>query len=385
MTEIKIMLLDDDKTAIDNYELVIKSFNRANTDYNYKSFIATTLDQAHEYIKYNRLDAAIIDLNLGSAADDDDGNKAIEEIIVNFRMPIVIVSGELSKLNVEFQENGLVEAYVRGGEVSTIEILNKIKNKLSSLTIQYFSRNGYLEQQINDFYWNHLSKTINDWGEVAIETGKEIDKILSRHTVSCLNEKLYVNGNVGSFDKYHSGEMYIIPPIKKHYHTGDIIEKDSKKYIILNPACDIVIKGSLEFYVLAQLIRLRDLKDFQTIPKKEVNGVDKVFFDTTLADINFFDSLTTSGKDKFAQFKTNSKGSNYHYLPKFSDIETDYVIDFQNITTVDTVFSDTDYIASRESNISTYRKIASISSPFLKDIIVRFSTYYARQGQPNLL
>ena len=43
-----------------------------------------------------------------------------------------------------------------------------------------------------------------------------------------------------------------------------------------------------------------------------------------------------------------------------------------------------DFVLEKE-NIKEYTPIASISSIFLKDIIARFSAYYARQGQPNLM
>ena len=72
----------------------------------------------------------------------------------------------------------------------------------------------------------------------------------------------------------------------------------------------------------------------------------------------------------------------------FNLIDKNYVIDFQNISTVDigehTDPGNANYIKGREENISNYERIASISSPFLKDVISRYSLYYARQGQPNL-
>ena len=33
---------------------------------------------------------------------------------------------------------------------------------------------------------------------------------------------------------------------------------------------------------------------------------------------------------------------------------------------------------------SDYNRTATITTPFLKDIVNRFSRYYSRQGQPNL-
>jgi len=34
--------------------------------------------------------------------------------------------------------------------------------------------------------------------------------------------------------------------------------------------------------------------------------------------------------------------------------------------------------------LTTYDRVASVDEPFLKDIIARFTSYYARQGSPNL-
>lgn len=47
-------------------------------------------------------------------------------------------------------------------------------------------------------------------------------------------------------------------------------------------------------------------------------------------------------------------------------------IDFRRIITLDRL---------DDSNIES---VATISAPFLKDIIARFSYYYSRQGQPEL-
>ncbi len=63
----------------------------------------------------------------------------------------------------------------------------------------------------------------------------------------------------------------------------------------------------------------------------------------------------------------------YHYLPEVSGImDKNSFIDFRRIITLDRL---------DDSNIES---VATISAPFLKDIIARFSYYYSRQGQPEL-
>ena len=362
--EIKLLILDDDAEVLENYDGVIERYNRDNDDCNIKLYKATTLDESLEYIKYNKLDTAIIDLNLGTSRDDNRGNFAIKELLNSFRLPIFVISGEISKLDESYTENDMIVAYDRDQKEFRI-ILNEIVEAFKSETMKYFKRDGFLEKKINELYWNHLSKTINAWRDVEKECPTEIEKILSRHTVASLNEQLYVDGNVGSFDKYHTGEMYIIPPIKQHYHTGDILEKDGNKFIIINPACDIVNKGKMEFYTLLTI------QEAITLPK--IINKQPVGQETYINE----------------NLKQSNKLDRYHFLPKFAIIDKDYVIDFQNINIINIgegcIPSNPDYLVRRELNIKNYRRVASISSPFLKDIVARFSAYYARQGQPNFL
>lgn len=367
MTEIKLLILDDDTKVTDSYTETIKRINRdTENPLNYKVYVANTLDKAKEYIKYNKLDTAIIDLNLCVDKSDllnADGNKAIEEIKIFFRMPIFVVSGELDKLEEKFKNNNLIIPKTRDDSVSEIFVID-IPSVYNSKSMQYFSRNGHLEQKINEFYWNHLEKTWKSWSEVNEVHSTKIDTILSRHTVSCLNEQLYVNGNIGSFDKYHPGEMYIIPPIKEHYHTGDIIENSDSLFVIINPACDIVNKNKLHMYTIVKIIKAVDIESI----KNKTLAKRREYIESTLKKTNNLDR--------------------YHFLPKFNKITDDYVIDFQDISTIDigenTNSGNINYFKDREEKIKKYKRIASISSPFLKDVIARFSAYYARQGQPNL-
>lgn len=370
MREIKLLIVDDDPEVLNKFEKSVTRYNRdTETETQYKVYKVKSLSKAEEILKYYKLDTAIIDLNLKennntSEIDNSDGNLIIERIIKNYRIPIYILTGEPAKLKEQYKNKNNIALCVKG-EKTYLELLKEIYNKLSSKTIGYFSRDGYLEKEINDFYWNNLQETLDSWTKVADDSSEEIDKILSRHTVACLNEKLYVNGNIGSFDKYHCGEMYIMPPIKKHYHTGDIILKDEELFIILNPACDIVNKNKLNNYILAKIIKALDIPRIQ--------------------------NQSEARKNKYIEdnLKRTNKLDQYHFLPSFNRIKEEFVIDFQQLSTVKigsiTESESNDYITQRETFITSYERIASISSAFLKDIIARFSNYYARQGQPNFL
>lgn len=364
MTNIKLLILENNTEVIGNYQKTIDRLERDDNIF-FKPYICTELDDALKKLDENDIDIAIIDLNLSHlGAENDEGNNAIREIKEKYRLPIYVISAEPEKLASDIKD--LVTLHPKLGGKSTPEIFKEMHSFLQLEFIKYFSRDGHLEKLINNFYWNHLYKTINSWKEVESENKEDINKILSRHTVSCLNEQLYVNGNIGKFDQYHPGEMYIIPPIKDHYHTGDIILIGSNMHIILNPACDIVNKDKMEHYVLAKIYEATLIPKIKS--KNESN--QNIYINENLKQVNKLDR--------------------YHFLPKFNIIGKEYVIDFQCLSTIPigdiSEGSDFEtYIKERESIIKKHQKIASISSPFLKDIIARFSNYYARQGQPNLL
>ncbi len=360
VSEIKLLIVDDNKAVLESFKDSADRFNRDNDD-KFKLYTAENLEQATNYIKYYKLDTAIIDLNLDDSRglSNADGNVAVHDLVSFFRIPIFILTGEPEKLKQEYRSKKNIQCFTRGN-LTNAELLLKIRDEFLLKTIQYFSREGYLEKKINKFYWENLQETIDSWKDVAEHHPSEINKILSRHTVASLNEELYVDGNIGSFDHYHPGEMYIIPPIKQHYHTGDIISKNDEFFIILNPACDIVNKINLDYYVLVRVIDFSSLKKLQEKIKKEASP-----------DAYFYDKLNKDGKNCYTDCKANKK-DRFHFLAKFDKLN-EQLIDFQQIMNV------------TEEEITQYTRIASISSAFLKDIIARFSLYYARQGQPNLL
>lgn len=356
MSEIKMLILDDDSKAIESYQDGIKRHNRDETkEGNFTEYTANNLDEAYFYIERNKLDTAIVDLRLDrEGAETESGNDAISKLIESFRLPIFVVTGSPTDLKEEYENHPMIQVITRA-DVNTSTILEKIAESYHSHYIQFFTRSGFLEKRINELYWNHLSHTSEAWLEVA-KTVPEFDKIISRHTVACLNEQLYVDGNIGRFDKYHSGEVYICPPIKQHYHTGDIVQKNGEYYVIMNPACDIVNKskvGKLDFYLLVEIVNPLELSVVQNKGEEAREG----YIQSSIA---------------------NNQTERYHYLPCFADMQRG-VIDFQRIRNIDVGITD------KEEYIKQYKRIASISSPFLKDVIARFSLYYARQGQPNLL
>jgi len=72
------------------------------------------------------------------------------------------------------------------------------------------------------------------------------------------------------------------------------------------------------------------------------------------------------------QVTQNNYSNYYHFLPQTASFEGG-VIDFRKIET----YKPTEFYSKFQS------PIVQICMAFIKDIVARFSSYYARQGQPD--
>lgn len=194
-------------------------------------------------------------------------------------------------------------------------------------------------------------------------TSENSEKPLLRYTLTHLQEHLEISEDGTEFDNVYPIENYIIPSIKDYFFTGDIIIENSsnKRFVILNPACDLAPHGK-EKKPKASYIVLTELQYFEDTPlNSAVNNAKK----TTNSD-------ETIEKAKQSIFKliTNSGSPQYYYLPNAKIIKGG-LINFQKITSI------------KIGDLKNYKKQATITSSFIKDIIAKFSFYYSRQGSPD--
>ena len=92
------------------------------------------------------------------------------------------------------------------------------------------------------------------------------------------------------------------------------------------------------------------------------------------------DEITTNDKNRkkqnaeklLTQLPQNNYSNFYHYLPQTSEFKGG-IIDFRKIDT----YKPTDFKSKFDD------PDVQISIAFTKDIVARFSSYYARQGQPD--
>jgi len=218
-------------------------------------------------------------------------------------------------------------------------------------------RRGIIEETLHKVFWENIADSMEYWKK-EVEDKDKIEKVLSRHILAHLAESLKLTVE-GDFEKCHPAEVYIIPPVKKDFFTGDILkDKDSGEYfLILTPACDMELRkqGDNNIKRNADKIILSKLIKFSQVP--EVS--------------EYIKNQSKEKKKDVEKYMKNKKGR-YHYLPSFGIQIPGFLIDFQDINQID------------QEELASYDRVASIDEPFLKDIIARFTSYYARQGSPDL-
>lgn len=309
--------------------------------------------EARSALLSNDIDGAIIDLNLESGNPNDaSGNEVLREIMRSHRFPILVVSGNLGHLDPDISFSGFLKAFDR--DTDNKEIFDYLLKVYSTGITRILGGRGQIEWLLRDIFWHHLADVIDSWNADSNES----ERMLLRYTVAHLAE--YLDTPDGENRFYHDAEFYIMPPIREHIATGDIIDLNGVRYILLSPACDVAVREidengkpivNADRVVLAPLIKVERAH----------------FLEKNIIKVGSNSSDLKSVLDKI----TKGQWEKYVFLPQ-SGVMYSAVIDLQNLHT----FTFEEYLEAR--------RLATISAVFLKDIQSRFSAYYGRQGQPDL-
>jgi CheY-like chemotaxis protein len=357
MNKLKLLIVEDDKDFRDSYEKQIKLFNLDHKEFEIEAKYAENIEEAKTSLKSGQIDAAVIDLKLGNTDVDYKGNELVDIIKTNLRFPVFVVTANPEKIEEEKQnENGLFKIRIKGSEEGNFTaILQEFKKiHLTGIT-KILGKSGQIENYLNTIFWNHLSSSMDLWINDSSRDETQKEKSLLRYTLLHMQE--YIDEEI---EKYHPSEFHIIAPIKKEIFTGDIITLEGNRYVILTPSCDIVLRKdgtrNTDFILLC---RIRDLKD---IVKN---------YET----LNAATSENNENRKRLINFIEN-KNQKYHFIPKSKSINAG-LIDFQEKITIP------EKVVTEMLKSKKMERISTISMPFLKDIISRYSNYYARQGSPD--
>lgn len=356
MKELKLLIVEDDSNVIETYTRDINSFNRTNKDLNIKETILSDKDQALDMLRNsdNIFDGAIIDLDLKqSGGSDNSGNEVIKEVKENLRFPVFVISGTSHNLDPTLrEETSLFKVRDRDTDFDFIEEIIIIYN--TGIT-ELLNRKGTVEKYINDIFWTHLSSSLDLWTTDQSRSPEDKQKSLLRYTLLHIQEYLDLN-SLGDLEKYHPAEFFITKPVKNNIFTGDILKNnDGKRSVILTPACDIDLKNGN-----------RKADKILTLQIISPQDIDEEYGNS---------EMSNTKKTKLKSVIGNSN-PRYHFVPQAGEIDKG-IIDFQDKLSIP------GHELEEQIQKGDIERIATISSPFLKDVIARYSNYYSRQGSPD--
>jgi len=353
---LRLLIVEDNEEQIKLYKDAIDEFN-AGSDIKINIEIGNNLEEGLRQIRTNDFDTAIIDLRLGSEDMTGKGKQIIKEIKSNLRFPVFVLTAYSGDLDGNLAIPNVFYKVYEQTKKDTIEVLEEMTDIYKTGITKIMGRRGIIEETLQKVFWGNIAKNMEYWKK-EVENKDKIEKVLSRHILAHLVESLKLTEE-GEFEKCHPAEVYIMPPVKKDFFTGDILkDKDSGEYfLILTPACDMElrkqgdnsIKRNANKIILAKLIKFNQVTEIR----------------------EYINNQSNTKKQKVEEYIKNKKGR-YHYLPSFGTQIPGFLIDFQDINRIN------------PKELTSYDRVASIDEPFLKDIIARFASYYARQGSPDL-
>lgn len=336
----KLLLVEDNQedlaTILDTLERYSDEHSRK-FDVVAKKSIAEAVDTID-----NSFDGAIIDMKLG---DDPSGGNTVMQSIVeqNIRVPISVVTGTPSAVDNTIAQ---IDVYTKG-EVQYDTILDQFWGVHASGLTRVMGARGKIEELLNQVYHKNLLPQKEAWILNGTKDARKSEAALLRHTLSHLIDIID-----DDHEECFPEEFYITPPANTVLRTGGVYisGESGEAYVVVSPACDLAVRRGGEFNTChIQLVKVESQED-------ALRG-----------------KTGQAATDKLRNLKRNNAGQYYHYLPKTKFFEGGF-LNFRKLVSV----------PKGEFAEAYNQPEHQITRPFMKDIISRFSSYYARQGQPEI-
>ncbi len=346
MSDLKILLVEDSEDQQKIFADSVNVFNDKNKDICAVTFeVAKSLSEAMSKID-GSFDGAIVDLKLGD--DDEGGNTVVRQFSETLtRVPVIFVTGFVDLVE---DHPSIIHKRARGSE-SYESDLNLLKGISDTGLTRIMGGRGIIEKTLSRVFLENLLPYKDKWVSYGETDSSRVEKALLRHALSHLLQLLDDDG-----DRCFPEEVYLTPPLTDKIRTGSVVkEKTSdQRFVVMNPACDLVIRDNGECNTDRILVVEIDSQT-SLFPGHPATG------------------LSNSQKKDLEKAYRNNKSAYYHWLPRTDFFEGGF-LNFRKLSS----------LSSEEFNERFEKPAVQISPSFVKDMVARFSAYYARQGQPDI-
>ena len=345
MSAFKLLVVEDDEQEIRTCRASIDRY-LVEKDRQIDMVACRTVDEARTTLN-NSFDGAIVDLRLSDQGDE--GTIVIEEIEGSFfRIPVAILTGTPDNAREDFTYIGVFTK----GEIEYRELFDRFWGIYDTGITRIVGGRGLIEETLSKVFRKNLLPKTKQWEVYGKKDSAKTEKALLRHTLNHLSQLLDEDE-----ESCFPEEVYLAPPLTDNISTGSILKqiKGQGWFVVMNPACDLVVRGD---------------------GKRNTDWILLVVVDPGTELFPWFGDTDLSN-EKRGNLKSafdNKKAPYYHWLPK-TDFFPGGFINFRKLWTIP------EQTLSKRFAIPPTIQIAP---SFTKDVIARFSSYYARQGQPNI-
>lgn len=354
-----MLVVEDEDRMVTLMKDALEAWNEASekASRRFEAVFVKSVEGAAKEVLDRKIDCALIDLRLPSddstkLTDSSNGNTLAASLLREIGIPVAIISGHPGEAEPSLVDGKTVRAFEKaddGYEMAVswlaeqwalMDALRTVRQKLERSTAEVFA------QRI----WPNWSRMETAIGHDNEKLATVIARQYASHTAELLGQ------DAGG--AWHPFENYIIPSyIADRAHTGDIFYLDNVNWIVLTPQCDMAT-GKVPNVLLAECSL----------------GADK--WDENIAALKAADSKSKK-KDptKFLRdFVNQNLPASMHFLPPLPGTDKPLLVQFGKIRT----------IPLTELNGLLGARIASVSPPFLSNLVQRFGAFISRTGQPNI-
>lgn len=334
MTALQLLLVEDEDDFVKQYQEVLKDYVERH-ERQIEMRVCKTLADATKNMDAS-IDAVVVDLNLGK--DTSDGGEVIDLLKQQFRVPVAVLTG--TPLDAS-EEPPVVQVFTKG-EHRFDDVLHCLWEPYSIGLTRIMGGRGLLEDRLNTVFLNNLLPTLDTWIGYGRVDATRTETALLRYALGHL-----VAGLDGDETPCYPEEAYLAPPLDDALTTGSLVKskRDETCHVVITPACDLAVRNG----------------------KRKV---DSIVLAEVVPEDTVYDALNAKAGDK-KKLMANNYNYYYHWLPNSQVVDGGY-LDFRKLRTV----------ALDKLGCEFQHLDARVAPGFVKDIVSRFSAFYARQGQP---
>ena len=295
----------------------------------------------------NSFDGAIVDLRLEQGGTE--GVEVLRQIEESFlRIPVAIFTGTPSSV----PETGTYVGVFTKGEARYSEVFDVLAGIFCTGVTRLMGGRGLIEERLTKVFRSSFLPQRDRWVEYGGVDSGRTEKALLRHVLSHLLQLLDEDE-----DSCFPEEVYLSPPLGECIRTGTIVRnrQTGDWWVVMSPACDLV--GREEGKSNTDRILTVEIRPVSTEFPWYRKG----------------EEMSRSKQEKVKAAFENKRGYS-HWLPE-TGVFCGGFLNFRKVCTVP--------VEDFQKVFETPAPI-QISPSFLKDIVARFSSYYARQGQPSI-